>query len=354
MRQNGVEIRTGMDIMDFGCPVRGPGGLMYPLTHHRAEDIEIDFVLDVDESELVIAPDVTLLSGGKGIALWLIGMIILVDIVLIAQLPELLRFGKRVFVVTIVSILFVLLTVPFFVGMLRSIRNGNRIEPVMFNKAERTVTHYGKGRPRTYRWESLQPFIRIIRVVSAAGGGQLYQLILADVDMSTRKVKAEFIAAKGDLIGCGVLRYGFFTAYMNQPLRDLPGFRLVSAELNWMQRLAVSLWTVPGLCPRWLGEKPWSMWIAAGSIINIVLAMPLQLPELLAARITLGPYGEDTNGPWPKRYKALATDSPLRGLARHHGDVVVPARRYLMIALPLGTVFWAAVLAFFACAIFNR
>jgi hypothetical protein len=317
---------------------------MYSLTHHRAEDVDIDFVFDIDETELVVAPDVTMLSGAKGGLLWLVGMIVLVDVVLLADLPEMLATWKEMVASTVVTLLFLVLSVAFCVGMFRAVRQGNRVEPVLFNRITRTVSHFGSHGVRTYPWERLRPFIRIVRVVNTVGGGQTYQLVLADVEPSTGRVGAEFVAAKGDLIGAGVLRYGFFKAYMDKPLERLPGFHLVPSRPDWMQRLALSIWTVPGLAPRWLGERPWSPLVGLGSALNIILAVPLQMPELFAARISLGPHGERSLGPWLKRFDALPSGAVLRGLARSHASVVVPARRCITIALPIGVVFWVAVL----------
>lgn len=344
MRDNDITVQAGSDIMDMASPVQGPGGVMYPLTHHRAEDVDIDFVLDVDETELVVAPDVTLLSGAKGGLLWLVGMIVLVDIVILAGLPEMLADWKDMVASTIVTLLFLVLSVAFCLGMVRSVRRGNRVEPVLFNRVARTVTHFGSQGVRTYPWERLRPFVRIVRVVNTVGGGQTYQLVLADVDPSTGRVGTEFVAGKGDLIGAGVLRYGFFKTYMDQPLERLPSFRLVSASPDWMQRLALSIWTFPGLAQRWLGERPWSPLVGLGSVLNTALAMPLQMPELLAARISLGPYGEGALAPWLKRFNALPAGTTLRRLARTHAAVVAPARRCIPVALAIGTAFWVGVL----------
>jgi len=236
------------------------------------------------------------------------------------------------------------LSAAFCVGMVRSVRPGNRVEPVLFNRVACTVTHFGSQGVRTYPWERLRPFVRIVRVVNTVGGGQTYQLVLADVDPSTGRIDAEFVAGKGDLIGAGVLRYGFFKTYMDQPLERLPSFRLVSASPDWMQRLALSIWTLPGLAPRWLGERPWSPLVALGSVVNTSFAMPLQIPELLAARMSLRPYGESALSPWLKRFNALQASSTLRRLARSHAAVVAPARRCIPVALAIGTVFWAGVL----------
>jgi len=51
VRASDVVPRAGAGIMDMDSPVQGPGGVVYPLTHHRAEDVDIDFVLDVDETD---------------------------------------------------------------------------------------------------------------------------------------------------------------------------------------------------------------------------------------------------------------------------------------------------------------
>lgn len=317
---------------------------MYPLTRHRAEDVDIDFVLDVDETELVVAPDVTLLSGAKGGLLWLVGMIVLVDVVLLAGFPGMLAGWKEMVASTVVTLLFLLLSIAFCVGMVRSVRRGNRVEPVLFNRLARTVTHFGSHGVRTYPWERLRPFVRIVRVVNTVGGGQTYQLVLADLDPSTGRVGAEFVAGKGDLIGAGVLRYGFFKTYMDQPLERLPTFSLVPTKPDWMQRLALSIWTFPGLAPRWLGERPWSPLVALGSVLNTALAMPLQMPELLAAGVSLGPCGEAALVPWLKRFSALPAGTTLRRLARTHAAVVAPARTCVPVALAIGTVFWGGVL----------
>lgn len=58
--------RGDVDVVDFSSPVQGVGGVMYPLLHWRVEDVDADFVMDINDEELVVASDVTLLSGGKG------------------------------------------------------------------------------------------------------------------------------------------------------------------------------------------------------------------------------------------------------------------------------------------------
>lgn len=237
--------------------------------------------------------------------------------------------------------------------MVRSVTHGNRIEPMVFNRTTRAVKHYGKSGVRTYPWDRLHPVIRIVRVVGIAGGAQSYQLVLADVDPATGKIGSKFIAGKGDLIGAAVLRFGLFNAYMSHPLDRLPHFQLVSVAPDWFQRLAISIWTAPTLAVRWLGEKPWSMLVGLGGALTVIVAMPLQMPELLAARITQGPYGERSLGPWMKRFSALPETSVLRTLVREEAGVARPARQCIVVALAIGTLFWFGVAWFMAGVLFD-
>jgi hypothetical protein len=346
MGEEYLDAHRGVDVVDFSSPVQGVGGVMYPLLHWRVEDAGVDFVMDIDDEELVVASDVTLLSGGKGGVLWMICVVLLLDLFFIHLLIKMIGrggFGVVEFLVAAVG----LSSIPLCIWMFKSIKYKSRIEPVLFNSVDQTVTHYGEDRVRTFAWDKLRPFIRIVRVVGTAGGAQVELLVLADLDEVSGRVRAEIVAGRGDVIAAGALRYGFFKAYMDGPREDLPGFHLISVNPDWMQRIALSLWMVPALRWRWLGEKPWSPWIGVASIFNTVAALPLLIPELIAARITLGPRGESSLGPWHKRFNALAPDSTLHKLARHHGDVVVQARRCLLAAMVIGCVFWLAVGVFF-------
>jgi len=124
-------------------------------------------------------------------------MIVLVDVVILAGLPGMLADWKDMVASTVVTLLFLLLSAAFCVGMVRTVRRGNRVEPVLFNRVARTVTHFGGQGVRTYPWGRLRPFVRIVRVVNTVGGGQTCQLVLAGVDPSTGRVDAEFVAGKG-------------------------------------------------------------------------------------------------------------------------------------------------------------
>ncbi|WP_447594057.1 hypothetical protein [Stenotrophomonas rhizophila] len=60
------DARTRVEVVDFSSPVQGRDGAMYPLTSWRAEEVDLDFVLDIGEDELVVASDLAITSGGKG------------------------------------------------------------------------------------------------------------------------------------------------------------------------------------------------------------------------------------------------------------------------------------------------
>lgn len=76
-----IVANESVELVDFSSPVRGRERVMYPLKHWRPEEVDLDFVMDVGDRELVVAPDLTMLSGAKGGALWVIGITILVDAV---------------------------------------------------------------------------------------------------------------------------------------------------------------------------------------------------------------------------------------------------------------------------------
>lgn len=338
--------RGDVDVVDFSSPVQGVGGVMYPLLHWRVEDVDADFVMDINDEELVVASDVTLLSGGKGGVLWMMCVVLLMDLFFIHLLIEMISFGGFGFVEFFVAAVG-LSSIPLCIWMYKSVRYRGRIEPIVFNSVHRTVSHYGEDRVRTIDWNRVKPFIRIVRAVGAAGGAQVQLLVLADVDEVSGRVKAEIVAGRGGVITAGALRYGFFKTFMDGTLEELPRFRLISVNLDWMQRMAISLWTVPALRWRWLGERRWSPWVGLASFCNTLAAFPLLMAELIASRITLGPRGESSLGPWHKRFDALAPDSLLRERARHHGNVVVEAKRCLLASIAIGCVFWLAALIFF-------
>lgn len=335
-----------LDVVGFSSPVQGVGGVMYPLLHWRVEDVDGEFVMDINHEELVVASDVTLLSGGKGGVLWMMCVVLLMDLFFIHLLIEMTSwggFGVVEFFVAAIG----LSSIPLCIWMFRSVRYRGRIEPIVFNSVLGTVSHYGEGHVLTVEWNRLKPFIRIVRAVGAAGGAQVQLLVLADVDEVSGIVRAEIVAGRGGVITAGALRYGFFKTFMDGPLEELPRFRLISANPDWMQRMAISLWTVPALRWRWLGERRWSPWVGLASFFNTLAAFPLLMAELIASRITLGPRGESSLGPWHKRFDALAPDSLLRERARHHGDVVVEAKRCLLSSIAIGCVFWLIALVFF-------
>lgn len=334
-------------VVDFSSPVQGSGAVMYPLMHWRAEEVDLDFVLDVGEDELVVASDVAITSGGKGGSIWLIGVVLLLDAVFVHFCLKLMKMDGFESSSAFLAIL-VLASIPFCIWIFRSVKYNGRVEPIVFNRVDQTVTHYGKDRVKTIAWERLKPFIRIVRVVGMAGGAQIELLVLAEMDEVSGRVTSEMVVGRGDVISAGSLRYGFFKAYMHGPREDLPGFRLVSVNPDWMKRLALSLWVVPALRWRWLGEKSWSPLTGLATVFNTVVALPLLIAELVAARISVAPRGESSLGPWHKRFDALAPESLLRKLARHHGEVVVEAKPWLLASIVIGCVFWSALLVLFA------
>jgi len=342
-----------VEVVDFSSAVRGREGVMYPLAHWRTEEVDLDFVMDVGDSELVVAPDLTMLSGAKGGALWVIGITILVDAVFLYFTLKSMDMQPD-YVMDGIALGFILISIPFCVWILRSVRYKSRIEPVLFNREDGTVKHYGADRVTTLDWANLKPFIRIVRAVGAAGGAQVQLLILAEFDSTSRRVGREVVVGRGDIVSAGSLRYGFLEAYMGKTLEALPAFRLASLHMSWMQRIASSIWMVPVLGASWVGERPWSGWIALGTIINTVIALPLLAAEIVAAKISLGPRGEAALGPWKKRFAALPEDSKLRTLARHRGGMFAPARRWLFASIAIGCVFWLAVGAFWVMLITSK
>ena len=161
---------------------------MYPLAHWRTEEVDLDFVMDVGDSELVVAPDLTMLSGAKGGALWVIGITILVDAVFLYFTLKSMDMQPD-YVMDGIALGFILISIPFCVWILRSVRYKSRIEPVLFNREDGTVKHYGADRVTTLDWANLKPFIRIVRAVGAAGGAQVQLLILAEFDSTSRRLE---------------------------------------------------------------------------------------------------------------------------------------------------------------------
>lgn len=105
-----------INVMDMANPVTGVGGVMYRLIHHRTREVDAAFVYDADDSELVAAPDVYMLSGAKGGALWLVIMIVLVDVVILADIPGLFSSNLEMFSSIVVTLLFLVLSVFFLRG----------------------------------------------------------------------------------------------------------------------------------------------------------------------------------------------------------------------------------------------
>ncbi|WP_137191438.1 hypothetical protein [Stenotrophomonas rhizophila] len=348
-----IVANESVELIDFSSPVRGREGVMYPLKHWRPEEVDLDFVMDIGERELVVAPNLTMLSGAKGGALWMIGVILLVDAVFMHIMIKFIALHND-YVAAAIPGAFICISIPFCIWILSSIRYKSRIEPVLFNRADGTVSHYGADRVTTLDWVNLKPFIRIVWAVGTAGGAQVQLLILAEFESTSRTVGREVVVGRGDVVSAGSLRYGFFEAYMGKTLEALPAFRLASLHMSWMQRIASSIWMVPALGASWLGERPWSGWIALGTIINTVIALPLLAAEIAAAKISLGPRGEAALGPWKKRFAALPEDSKLRTLARHRGGMFAPARRWLFASIAIGCAFWLAVGAFWVMLIISK
>lgn len=318
----------------------GPGGKMYPLLLRRAENGGPDFVLDINEEVLVAAPDVNAISAGKGVAVILLVAIALVIGVLISFLPKLLEHASELKFPLVLIFLAVLLGVAVSVNVFRAVRSGNRLEPVAFNRTDQTVTRYSQEGAASYRWQSLRPFIRIIQIVHTAGGSVTYQLILAEVDEETGVVRSEFVAGKGDLIGAGANRYGFYQRFMEGPLSGLPAFQLAALRMDWFKRMAVSIWMLEATRKRLLGKRSWTLLTTLLSMSWIALLAPFQVPELIGTWISKGPFGVKETGPWPSRFDALGDDSVLKLKADRYGDVTPISRRIIAIALALGAFIW--------------
>ncbi|WP_295575824.1 hypothetical protein [Stenotrophomonas maltophilia] len=340
-----------IDVMDMNGAVQGRGGKMYPLLLRRTEDGGPDFILDVNEDALVVVPDVNSISAGKGIAVILLFAIVLIIGVVLGFLPMLLEDASKLVFPLIMVFLVAVLGAAAAVFVFRAVRNGDRLEPILFNRLDQTVTHYSGSEGEVYNWSSLKPFIRIIQVVHAAGGSVTYQLILADVEDDTGKVRSEFVAGKGDLIGAGAHRFGFFQVFMEGSLSDLPRFQLVSSRMGWLKRMAVSIWTLGATRKCLLGQQPWTPAITLVSLLWTVLLMPFQLSELIAAWISKGPFGVKETGPWPSRFDALKDDSVLKSKADRYGDVTPISRIIIVIALALGVFVWILLFGLFYFAI---
>lgn len=340
-----------IEVMDMERPVLGLNGKMYPLLLRRAEDGGPDFVLDINEEVLVAAPDVNAISAGKGVAVILLFAIALVIGVLIGFLPKFLEHASELKLPLAMICLTVILGLAVSVNVFRAVRSGNRLEPVVFNRADQTVTRYSQAGAASYRWKALRPFIRIIQIVHAAGGSVTYQLILAEVDDETGVVRAEFVAGKGDLIGAGANRYGFIQCFMEGPLSSLPKFQLAALRMDWFKRLAVSIWTLEATRKCLLGERDWTPLTMLLSVLWIALLAPFQVPELIGAWISKGPYGLKESGPWPGRFDALKSDSILKSKAEHYGEVTPVARRIIIISLALGAFAWVPLFLLLCIAV---
>jgi hypothetical protein len=340
-----------IEVMDMEGPVLGPGGKMYPLLLRRTEDGGPDFVLDINEEVLVTAPDVNAISAGKGVAVILLFAIALVIAVLVGFLPKFLEHASELKLPLVLIFLTVILGLAVSVNVFRAVRSGNRLEPVVFNRADQTVTRYSQAGAASYSWQALRPFIRIIQIVHAAGGSVTYQLILAEVDDETGVVRSEFVAGKGDLIGAGANRYGFIQRFMDGPLSSLPKFQLAALRMDWFKRLAVSIWTLEATRKRLLGERDWTPLTILLSVLWIALLAPFQVPELIGAWISKGPYGLKESGPWPGRFDALKSDSILKSKAEHYGEVTSVAKRIIIISLALGGFVWVPLFLLLSVAV---
>lgn len=346
-----VDDRMNIEVMDMERPVLGRGGKMYPLLLRRAENGGPDFVLDINEEVLVAAPDVNAISAGKGVAVILLFAIALVIGVLIGFLPKFLEHASELKFPLVLIFLTVILGVAVSVNVFRAVRSGNRLEPVVFNRTDQTVTRYSQEGAASYRWQSLRPFIRIIQIVHTAGGSVTYQLILAEVDDETGVVRSEFVAGKGDLIGAGANRYGFYQRFMEGPLSGLPAFQLAALRMDWFKRMAVSIWMLEATRKRLLGERSWTLLTTLLSVSWIALLAPFQVPELIGAWISRGPYGLKECGPWPGRFEALKNDSILKSKAEHYGEVTAMAKRIIIISLVFGALVWVPLFLLLCVAV---
>ncbi len=320
---------------------------MYPLLLHRAESGGPDFVLDMDDEVLIAAPDVASISAGKGIAIIFLLSIIPVDAAILKLIPRMAEAEGMNSIPVAVMVLVLLLSIAVGVNVFKAVRGGNRIEPLLLNKREGTVTIFSKAGLATYDWCILKPFIRIVQIVHAAGGAVTYQLILADVDEDTGIVRSEFLAAKGDLIGAGVQRYGFFKQFMDGSHEEFPKFQVVSPHMNWAKLLAVSIWTGDMLRQRWMGEKPWTIWVVICNMLWVMLITPLQVTELIGSCISKGPFGLKETGPWPARFESMEKNSPLKEKGSRYAEVTSESKRLLLVSMALGVIAWMVPIGLF-------
>lgn len=320
---------------------------MYPLLLHRVEVGGPDFVLDINEDVLIAAPDVASVSAGKGIAIILLFSLIPVDAVIIKLIPKMAAATGMISFPVVVMVLALLLSVAVGINVFKAVRGGNRTEPLLLNRREGTVTVFSKTGVNTYDWRVLKPFIRIVQIVHAAGGAVTYQLVLADVDGDTGVVRSEFVAAKGDLIGAGVQRYGFFKQFMDGPHEGLPGFQVVSPRMDWAKQLVVSIWTGEMLRQRWMGEKSWTLWMVICNMLWIMLITPLQVTELIGAWISKGPFGLKETGPWPGRFESMDHNSPLKAKGKRYAEVTNMSKSLLLVSMALGVVAWMVPIGLF-------
>lgn len=107
----------------------------------------------------------------------------------------------------------------------------------------------------------------------------------------------------------------------------------VSIRLGWMQRLEMSILACPGLAPRWLGGRRWLRLVGLGNALNCCCICRKCRP--------LGSHWGRLRGRFGAVVKALHAPSfgtTLRGVARSHPAVVAPARRFIPVALAIGSV----------------
>lgn len=347
MHEEHSSVAPQVEILDMGAPVRGKGGAMYPLLLHRVEADGPDFVLDINDEVLIAAPDVSSVSAGKGIAIIFIISLIPIDAAIIKLIPRMAEAGQVISIPVVVMALALLLSVAVGINVFNAVRGGNRIEPLLLDRQKGTVTHFSKAGVNAYDWRVLKPFIRIVQIVHAAGGAVTYQLILADVDEATGVVRSEFIAAKGDLIGAGVQRYGFFKQFMDGPHEGLPKFQVVSPRMGWAKQLAVSIWTGDMLRQRWMGEKSWTLWTVICNILWVMLIVPLQVTELIGAWISKGPFGLKETGPWPGRFESMRSDSLLKEKGKRYAEVTNKSKGLLLMSMALGLIAWMLPIGLF-------
>lgn len=347
MSEEYSSVAPQVEILDMGAPVRGSGGTMYPLLLHRVEAGGPDFVLDINDDVLIAAPDVASVSAGKGIAIIFLFSLIPVDAAIIKLIPKMAAAGGMISIPVVVMVLALLLSVAVGINVFKAVRGGNRIEPILLNRKEGTVTLFSKAGVSKHDWRVLKPFIRIVQIVHAAGGAVTYQLILADVDRDTGVVRSEFVAAKGDLIGAGVQRYGFFKQFMDGSHEGLPKFQVVSPHMGWAKQLAVSIWTGDMLRQRWMGEKSWTLWMIVCNMLWVMLIAPLQVTELIGAWISKGPFGLKETGPWPRRFESMGGNSPLKEKGRRYSEVTNKSKSLLLVSMTVGVVAWMVPITLF-------